>query len=435
MPRLRVGLQSADGLGGPSYSPTTVPRLLLEKLPLFALSIGAAIVTVVAQGKMGATHMIGDKVDLPLRSANAAIAYVKYLAMTVCPLDLAVFYPYNFHPRPPLVAGAAVILAALTLVCLYLLRRAPYLAVGWFWFLGTLIPTIGLVQVGAQGLADRYNYIPSIGLYVAVVWAVANWLRGADCQSAKSTPAAVWQTAPHLRPAAAAASAVLIAVLTVVAHRQTAYWLNSERLFRHALAVTGDNPESCENLGDALLHHDRFAEAETQFRKVLAMASAEEFRQTPGELAQALAGQGRIGPAIKLIHGTITNDEERAKALNDLALFLAPRHHYAEMIDLLQEAMTLAPKQAAAAKNLSWVYATCPDHHFRNGKKAVELARRACDLTDWSDANCRAALADAYLEDGDRALAAEQLRAAHELNPKDATIAARLKSASWSSGN
>jgi tetratricopeptide (TPR) repeat protein len=411
--------------------------LFVEKLPLLALSVGAAIVTVVAQGKMGATKMIGDKVALPLQLANAAIAYVKYLGMTFWPTDLAVFYPYDFHPPPPLVVEAMVVLSSLTLLCLYLLRRAPYLAVGWFWYLGTLVPTIGIVQVGAQGLADRYNYIPSIGIYVAVVWAMANLLRGADCQSAKSTLAAVWQTAPQLPFAAAATIVLIIAALAVVAHRQTAYWFNSELLFRHALAVTGDNPESCENLGDTLLHHDRFAEAETEFRKVLAMASAKEFSQTPSELARALAGQGRVDQAIELIHGAISDDLERAKALHELALFLAPRKYYKLAIELLQEAMKLAPQQAAAARNLSWVYATCPDLSYRNGPKAVELARRACELTDWKDANCRVALADAYLEvfrttgeNSDRESAIEELRAAHELNPKDATIASRLKSES-----
>ena len=275
-------LSSPDGPGGPSYIPSTVPRLILEKLPLLALSIGAAIVTMVAQAEDGS-----DADDRRQDRPAAAVEQLRdRLRQIPCHDILAVRFggllSLQLSPLPSLVAEATVILAALTLLCLYLLRRAPYLAVGWFWYLGTLVPTIGLVQVGRQGLADRYNYIPSIGIYLTVVWIVADLGRWADFQSA--TKAADFKSRPLLRPAAAA-FAFLTATLAVSAHQQTAYWINSERLFRHALAVTGDNPESCENLGDALLHRDQFAEAETELRKVLAMASAEEFRQTPGELA------------------------------------------------------------------------------------------------------------------------------------------------------
>jgi tetratricopeptide (TPR) repeat protein len=413
----------------------TVPFsvLVLEKIPLLALSAAVAVVTIAAQASQGATAMLGGQTTLPLRMANAAIAYAKYLAMTVWPDHLAVFYPYDFHPRPALVVASIALLAGVTAVVLWLVRRAPYLAVGWFWYLGTLVPTIGLVQVGAQALADRYTYIPSIGLFMAAAWAVAGTEKGtvpicATTMQARCPPpgrSGKWGLSPF--PCAVAMIfAAVAAVLLVVAHRQTGYWANSERLFRQALAVTGDNPESCENLGDALLHRDRYAEAEAEFRKVLAR-DAEHFHQTPGELAQALAGQRRIGEALALVHGSIPDDMERAKAMNELALFLAPRRYYVEAIRLWQEAIELAPKQPALAKNLAWIYATCPDHHFRDGPKAVELARRACELTDWSDAQYRAALADAYLEVGDREQAIEQLRAAQRLSPKDAALAARLK--------
>ena len=367
----------------------------------------------VAQASQGATKMIGDKVHLPLQLATAAIAYVKYLAMTFWPADLAVFYPYEFHPRPPLVFASIAVLLVLTVVALLLVRRAPYVTVGWFWYLGTLVPTIGIVQVGAQALADRYMYIPSIGIFIAVVWTVAEVGRRPFVIAAGFTP--------------------VTAAMLVAAHQQVGYWANSEQLFRHALAVTGDNPESCENLGDTLLHNIRFKEAEEQFRKVLAAVDAKQFRDTPGELARAIAGQGpnRVQDAIAFLHDSSLNDEDKAKALNDLALFLAPapRNRYAEAIQLLEEAITLAPNQPALAKNLSWIYATCPDHHYRDGKRAVELGRRACEETDWSKADYRAALADAYLEIGDHEHAIEELRAARKLSPKDKELAKKLEEA------
>jgi len=384
---------------------------------LLALSAATAAVTLAAQASLGATKMLAGETDLPLRIANAVVAYVKYLAMTVWPDRLAVFYPYDFHPSAASIAGSATLLAVVTIVALARIRRAPYLAVGWFWYLGTLVPTIGLVQVGAQGLADRYTYLPSIGIFLAAVWAAADIVRR--------------------RPVVAIVSAAMIAALLVATHRQAAYWADSERLFRQALAVTGDNPESCENLGDALLHRQRYAEAEVQFRKVLKM-DAEHFRQTPPELAQALAGQNRISEALALLHETIPDQMEKARAMNDLALFLGPRGHYAQAIELLEEAVQLAPRQPAALNNLASIYATCPDRpdrRFRNGPKAVELARRACELTDWSNAAYRVTLADAYLEIGDRTRAIEELHAAQKLNPKDRGIAGGCKDYPGRRGN
>jgi hypothetical protein len=396
---------------GPARRPLWL--LFVEKLPLLALSAAVSAVTVVAQVSLGATKMIGDKVGLPLRLANAAVAYVKYLAMTFWPTDLAVLYPYKFHPSPLLVAASVAILVTLTLAAIFLIRRAPYVTVGWFWYLGTLVPTIGVIQVGAQGMADRYMYIPSIGIFIAIVWAAAALVRH------------------HV--ALTTAFAAITAALLIAAYQQVGYWANSELLFLHAIAVTGENPESCENLGDTLLHHNRFKDAEEQFRKVLEMDGAKQFTQTPGELARAIASQGpsRVHDAIASVHDPELDDEAKARAMNDLALFIAPapRNRYADAIQLLQEAIVLAPKQPAIAKNLAWIYATCPDHKFRNGKKAVELARRACDQTDWSKADYRAALADAYYEVGDRKSQIEELREAQKLNPKDKEIARKLDEA------
>jgi tetratricopeptide (TPR) repeat protein len=442
-----------------SLVPSAVHRplwlLLVEKLPLLALSAAAAVVTMIAQASQGATKMIGDKVTLPMQLANAAIAYVKYLAMTFWPVNLAAFYPYDFRPRLALLIASIALLAIVTAAALWLLRRAPYVAVGWFWFLGTLVPTIGLVQVGAQSLADRYMYIPSIGIFIAAVWLVTDLLSipsaaSVGCvertgeemvRSARAIlPDDVYRRVEPVRathrlrasvlhaPYACAIAAIL-ALLLVMAHKQTSYWINSEQLFRHALAVTGDNPESCENLGDTLLHHDRFAEAEMQLRKVLAM-DAEQFRQTPAELAQALAGQNRVREAVALIHESIPDKVERAKALTKAGMLLALRYQLAEGIPLLQEAIQTAPEQSEPYRSLAYIYATCPRTEVRDGPKAVELARKACELTDWCNAQCRVTLADAYHEIHDREHEIEELQAAQKLSPKDAAIAARLKTAS-----
>ncbi len=436
---------SSPPLRGPLPGVSTI-SLIVEKLPLLALSLATAAVTVAAQSSKGATEMLYGRADLPVRLANAAIASVKYIAMTVWPARLAVYYPYDFYPSPWLSVSAAVLLVVLTsvaIVCLIQSSRqtlsavrrddpaserdsglgltggrhsesacyyAP-LAVGWLWYLITLVPVIGLVQVGSQAMADRYCYIPSIGLFMAFVWAA-----GELCGRV-----------PHCRTVLAGAGMAILAVLLVATWRQTDYWINSEQLFRHALTITGENPVACENLGDALLHQGKYAAAEVQFREVLAM-DPEHFRQTPPELAQALAGQGRIADAIAFVHEAIRKDAERAAAMNNLALFLAPKGHVREAIELLQKAIELAPEQPLARRNLAWIYATCPDRRFRDGPKAVELARRACELSQWEDAKCRQALADAYLETGDVDRAIDELRAAVRLDPSNRTAAEKLES-------
>jgi Flp pilus assembly protein TadD len=393
--------------------------------------------------------MLHDRASLPIRLANAAIAYVKYLAMTIWPARLAVYYPYNFHPSPWLAVSAALLLLALTSAAVWCLLQSSRhsdqaalgaracdfgaslvpgachykpIAVGWLWYLVTLVPVIGLVQVGSQAMADRYCYIPSIGLFIAFVWAA-----GATLTRSVSEDAQSWPRSRFGLVSGAAAGSAILAALLVATWGQASYWVNSERLFRHALAITGENPVACENLGDSLLHQKKYAAAEVQFRRVLAM-DAERYRQTPPELAQALAGQGRIGDAIAFVHDAIPDNAERAAAMNNLALFLAPKGHVREAIELLQEAIALAADQPLARRNLAWIYATCPNRRFRNGPKAVELARRACELSQWNDTRCRQALADAYLETGDVDRAIEELRAAVRLDPADRAAAEKLQS-------
>ena len=157
--------------------------------------------------------MLHDPPGLPLRLANAAIVYAKYLAMTIWPADLAVYYPYDFHPSPWQAVGAALLLLAVTGGAVWYIRRTPYLAVGWLWYLGTLVPVIGLVQVGSQAMADRYCYIPSIGIFLAFVWAVgdlARWLpwsrRNMPDRASRDRPAR--SLAAHCRRARTSRSAI-----------------------------------------------------------------------------------------------------------------------------------------------------------------------------------------------------------------------------------
>ena len=316
MPRLRVGLQSADGPGGPSYSPTTVLRLLLEKLPLFALSIGAAMVTVVAQAKMGATKMIGDKVTLPLQLANVAIAYVKYLAMTFRPLDLAVFYPYNFHPRPPLVADATVILAGLTLLSLYLLRRAPTWPWDGFGTWALSCRSSGWSSRAARAgrplqLYSVDRHLPGRGLgygRLHAPGAFATWRdnRGiATCSISSANGRCV------LRQSSLQHSRFWHSADGLLAQQRTAF---SPRAGGHRR-----QPRIVREPGRHALAPRPVCRGRNGVPQGAGDGECRGVSANSGGTRPCVAGQDRIGQAIALLHGTISDHLERAKALNDLA--------------------------------------------------------------------------------------------------------------------
>jgi hypothetical protein len=252
-------------------------HLVLEKAPLFALSIATGAMTFVAQ-RQGGT--VGSLTLYPLgvRVANAVVATAAYLGKAIWPTRLAVFYP---HPGASLsawmVAGSAVVLAALTLGAIHVRRSRPYLLFGWAWYLVTLAPVAGIVQVGWQARADRYTYIPLIGIFLGVVWAVSDHFAGR----------------PALLGSLASASLVMLGIGAFV---QAGYWRDSETLFRHALAVTDNNAVAHNNLGTALLRRGLQSEAGEHFAEAVRIDPS--FADAHSNLGVALGRQGRIDEAI-----------------------------------------------------------------------------------------------------------------------------------------
>lgn len=208
--------------------------MVREKGPLFALTIVGCIAAVVGQRNLQAVTS-AELLSFGARLANALVAYVKYLGRCFWPTNLAVLYPYETISAGAAI-GAFVLLAAITATVIVLRRTAPYLAVGWFWFLGTLVPVIGIVQIGSQSMADRYTYFPYIGLFVAIVWGVA------DLAERARIP----------QRAVAGLGIAIVIVLAAVAWKQTGYWKDSETLFTRTLAVTGPNVIAEYTLGQAL---------------------------------------------------------------------------------------------------------------------------------------------------------------------------------------
>ena len=210
-------------------------RLICEKLPFFALALAGSMATYLAQKAGGATWS-QHALPFHLRMANALLAYVRYISKTFWPADLAVVYPYPHHWPAGLAAGAALLLILWTGLFLWRARRSPYLFVGWFWFLGTLIPAIGLVQVGPQSMADRYMYLPGIGLFILVAWGLNDFLN----------------LRPQWRQMIALAGGAALAGCLVVTRLQLGCWQNSIKLLTHTVAVTPDNYTACNFLGRAL---------------------------------------------------------------------------------------------------------------------------------------------------------------------------------------
>jgi protein O-mannosyl-transferase len=228
--------------------------LLLEKLPLLAIAAASAAITMQAQRASGAVLSLGAT-PLSIRLSNGLVSYVKYLLNAFWPTGLAPMYP---HPGDSLrawqVYGALLILLTITLLVVER-RGRPYLLVGWLWFLGTLVPMIGLVQVGRQAMADRYAYLPLIGIFIMVGWGAAEW--AAD----KHLPAALLPVA----------SIVVVLALSIAARRQIGYWADNVVLWTHTIQVTPPNYVAQDNLGGALLAHKRLDDAIAHFREAAAI--------------------------------------------------------------------------------------------------------------------------------------------------------------------
>jgi tetratricopeptide (TPR) repeat protein len=251
-----------------------VRGLIWEKIPFICLTIVSSIVTLWVQNKGGAVSS-ADILPFVTRVANAIVSYVAYLEKTFWPVNLAVFYPYEFHLSLWKVTISGMILILITLAVLYYIRKLPFLFVGWFWYLGTLIPVIGLVQVGQQTMADRFTYLPSIGIAIMLAWGIPLLFNREDIRRMVLFPAAM----------------ALLIILSVLTWQQCGYWKNSITLYNHALQVTKDNVLAHNNLGFALFAEGKIEEAIDNYNKVLRITQGDVQSYTHRGVAYAALGQ------------------------------------------------------------------------------------------------------------------------------------------------
>jgi len=425
----------------------TTLKLVLEKLPMLALAAAISAVTVVAQRESEALRSF-EAVPLDLRVQNSIVSYLTYLRKTVWPSDLALFYPYQKNLPVAEVLVALAILVGVTALAVFLWRRRPYLSVGWFWYLGTLVPVIGLIQVGKQPYADRYTYLPLIGVFIIVAWGMADLIpiRGR-------------------RILLAVAATAVLTTWGWVAQTQVRHWRDSVSMYEHTLSVTEGNYMIHYNLGKFFQDQKRHEEAIAHYRAAIQIApgfglphnnlalllppsETEEIiehlraaaRFSPGNpeiqnnLANALSNQGlydeadlhfresiRLRPTANAYSNRALNlikagryDEAASsagmavrlnprypQARNSLATAYAKQGKAGEAIAQYREALRLMPGWPPAERRLAWLLATHPDPQFRDAQEALRLAQHASSRTGNRDPDMLDTLAAAMAEAGE----------------------------------
>ena len=451
--------------------------LVKEKIPLMALAAAACVVTCLAARKevMNATH-----ISMPVRLENGFISYVVYLRQMVWPGGLAAFYPCP-DESPPLweIGLAFILLAVISGGVLAYGRKRPWLLTGWFWYLGMLVPLIGIVSVGDFAHADRNTYLPQIGLYVLLTWMAAE-----GCMKWKQR-----------RLVLGGLMMTVVGALMFCAHAQTLCWMDSESLWTRALACTSGNYLAHNNLGNALYRDGRRDEAIAEYRKALdikpdyaealnnlgvvlfakgdleaaiaqyrkALDIKPDYAEAIHNLGSALATKGDYGAAIEQYRKALEIKPDYAEARNNLGnalllngdleeaiaqyrntLKINPRSADAygqlgqaflqkgqtqEAIKAWQESLEIKPEQVNVQKNLAWVLATTPDASLRNGAKALALAEKASQSSGGGNPMILRILAAAYAETGNYGQAADTARRALELAAaqKNDALAAALQ--------
>ena len=324
------------GVGSQRSRTETLLRLGAEKLPFFALAVAVSIITYLAQASGGGASAFAPFPFWP-RVANAIVSYVVYLWKMVWPTSLAAFYPHPATIRPDVLlwplAGAALILAAVSAWAFRERTKRPYIAWGWLWYLGTLVPVIGLVQVGGQAMADRYTYVPLIGCFVAVVWGL-------------SGQAERWRVPPW---AAATVGGAVIVTLAAVAWKQAGYWRDSVTLHERALTVTDRNWKAWQGLCDAKLDLGRYDEAVPACLEAIRILPT--FPEAWQTLGVVYARKGEPGTAIPYFRRALELRPDYFNALLNLGSAMGNLGDYHQAISYFREALRLRPDHTDA-----WAY-------------------------------------------------------------------------------
>jgi Flp pilus assembly protein TadD len=454
--------------------------LVLEKVPLFALSAASSVVTFFVQRSNEAVVSL-EAFSLKYRIFNAVVSYAGYIQKMVWPSRLAVFYPHSYQRISVLLTIiSAAILLVITFFVIRYAKRYKYLLFGWFWYVGTLVPVIGIVQVGSQAMANRYTYITLTGLFVIVAWGTAETLKKWKYKKIVLTLSAV----------------PIILILSICTYKQVGYWKNSLTLFQYALDVTEDNHIAHLHLAIALCKQNRLDAGVSEYKKYLQMRpddadvrsdlgmilnqlgrfdeAVHEYKKylqikpnnpnVLNDIGVALSQQGKFEEAIEYLSKSLEIKPDFSPAHTNLGYILMLQRRYDEAEIHLAEAVRLEPdtalphhylgqiysqkrkidkavqhfEQAIRIKNdwyepineLAWYLAVSNNAEIRKSDRAVELAKRACELTNYSVAEILDTLAAAYAAAGEFDKAVETAEKAIELcrGPEKETLRKEIKS-------
>jgi tetratricopeptide (TPR) repeat protein len=316
-----------------SFVQTPWRKLIWEKVPFLVLSAIACVLTVSAQ-----ELAIVSTAGLPVsqRVANVLVAYNHYLAAMFFPRDLAVYYPYDFHIATAAVVCAVIVLGLLTFLAIKNVRQRPYIATGWLWYLGTLVPVIGIVQVGDQAWADRYTYLPLIGLFVAIVWFAFEIIKS--------------------RIVLQSLAAIMAVALIVVTSVQLGYWKNTRTLFEHTAKVTRHNAMAVTILGSLLAEEGKLDEAMQYYQTALRYTP--NFPEAHFFLGNALDQQGKLDEAVAEYQKALWFRPTQEQTHIFIGIALAKQKKYDEAIAHYTEALKLNPDSAATHNNIARIYHT-----------------------------------------------------------------------------
>lgn len=335
-------LASGSQASGAEGKRARLSSLFVEKIPLLAIIPFSIIMTIQAARYVDTVASL-SKVPLSDRLYNAAISYVSYLGKAVWPRNLAVFYPYPSSFTPLEVGGAFLFILVISSVVFFLAKRRPYLAVGWFWYLGTLVPVIGIVQAGGQAMADRYAYLSLIGIFIAVVWLMADLVKETRVS----------------RKIAISALAVVVLALTLASRQQVLIWRNSISLFSHALSTTIGNHVAHSNLGKAFVDAGRLQEAAFHYEQALKISPSAEGHNN---LGMVLAELGRVNEAMIHYQAALAQKPTYAEAYNNIGVIAGRGGDLSRAISLFAKAISLKGDYADAHNNLGYALAVQGRH-------------------------------------------------------------------------
>jgi Flp pilus assembly protein TadD len=334
-------------------------RLVIEKIPLLLLSIAACGLTVWAQKAGGAVQSL-QVIPLSLRIQNALVAYVTYLRKMILPYDLAFFYPFNRALPLWQALGALAVLAAISWLIVRSRKKHPFLLMGWLWYLGTLVPVIGLVQVGDQALADRYAYVPLIGIFIAVTWLLSDY----------------FAERPRWRLWGVGGIAVALLAFTIVTAVEASYWKGSKILFEHALKVNNRNDVAHNNLGNILEKEKKYDQAIAHYRESLKIDPLSV--EAHNNLGQIYMTLGNIPEAIPEFQQALKTSPKFAKVDYNLGLAYDNLGDFERAIGYYRLAISLNPNLPEVYYNLGNVYGKTGriDEAIEQYRKAIQVKSR-----------------------------------------------------------